>query len=186
MTRGPWRDHGSRWEAALVGRPLSISNEFLALRLSAPNGHEGPAAVRSGPSAKACCCRGLIRTFHRLPPPLRLGRGLLCGFRCGFRRSLGQRVGVRGLGHAARVHRTAKMHRASTHVAIEHGVLRLSDLPLCRELAGTVGHGLNCAFDSRLVFSTATKAEIAISGTSATKAENWKTRPTRLYPGPGS
>jgi hypothetical protein len=45
-------------------------------------------------------------------------------------------VSAGGLGQAARVHRSAKMHRASAHLAIEHRVLRLSNFPLRHELAG--------------------------------------------------
>jgi hypothetical protein len=38
------------------------------------------------------------------------------------------------------------MHCASTHVPTEHCVLRLSNLPLRRELGGDVGHRLDPAF----------------------------------------
>src|SRR6476620_973489 len=38
------------------------------------------------------------------------------------------------------------MHGASTHLATEHRVLRLSNFPFRHELGGAVGHGLDPAF----------------------------------------
>src|SRR6476469_4078540 len=38
------------------------------------------------------------------------------------------------------------MHGASTHLATEHRVLRLSNFPFHHELGGAVGHGLDPAF----------------------------------------
>jgi hypothetical protein len=50
------------------------------------------------------------------------------------------------LGHAFSAQRLAEMHCASTHVPTEHCVLRLSNLPLRRELRGDVGHRLDPTF----------------------------------------
>jgi hypothetical protein len=54
------------------------------------------------------------------------------------------------------------MHCASAHLAAEHCVLRLSDFPFRRELAGTVGHSLNSAFSFGQVFATAPDTDVAV------------------------
>jgi hypothetical protein len=56
------------------------------------------------------------------------------------------------------------MHGASAHLATEHCVLRLSNFPFRRELAGTVGHSLNSAFSFGQVFATAPDADVDVRG----------------------
>ena len=52
------------------------------------------------------------------------------------------------------------MHSASCHLPAEHIVLRLSNLPLRRELGGAVGHGLDPAFSFSEVVAATSDADM--------------------------
>jgi hypothetical protein len=54
------------------------------------------------------------------------------------------------------------MHCASAHLATEHRVLRLSNFPFRRKLAGTVGHSVNSAFSFGQVFATAPDTDVVV------------------------
>ena len=92
----------------------------------------------------------LIRAFQWGPIPLRRLRLL-----CGCERSGGHRLRIRGVGHVFCIQRSAKMHRASTHLPTEHCVLRLSNLPFRHELGRAVRHSFDPAFSfSEVVAAT--------------------------------
>jgi hypothetical protein len=52
------------------------------------------------------------------------------------------------------------MHGASTHLATEHRVLRLSNFPFRHELGGAVGHGLDRAFGFREIVAATSDTDI--------------------------
>jgi hypothetical protein len=51
------------------------------------------------------------------------------------------------------------MHGASSHLALQQGILRLCDFPLRHELGRTVSHALDCAFRLAQVFTAASDAD---------------------------
>ena len=114
--------------------------------------------TRSGPSAE-----GSIRAFQRGPIKLRLRRRSLHGFGRGLYGCICERswshLRVRRLGHVFSAQRSAKMHRASTHLPTEHCVLRLSNLPFRHELGGAVGHRLDPAFSFSEVVAATSDAD---------------------------